>query len=315
MHQTPAPMIPVPQQLTISPSEQQQIYHQSLSQSPQQPMNTRRGRTSVDAQFNASISPPIMATPSPEKKPRAARSKKPSVDSQSHEIEPQQTLSMVENSINQMLDIPATNELPSPPPAPSIVVNTDNNLEVNAFVSKRIDDEEKELEKELEDTARAGESRSPSVGSSSAKSESVIKEIPLSGERHRLSRSKSPKSRWHHSPSPQEDPSQIPPVATVDGEHPSATTSTNGDEKYVSTSDPLTETRLFPSFRTSHEQTETPPVNENKQVGRVSSRNKANDPSFQTETKPQETNNSKSELIFLSVVKTVFFCRRIEWVY
>ena len=267
MHQSPAPMIPVPQQLTISPSEQQQqqMYHQTLLQSPQQaPMNTRRGRASTDAPFNASISPPVPVTPSPEKKPRS-RSKKPSVDSQSYEVEPQQTLAMVENSINQMLDAPVV-------PAPVVAVNTDDKLEVNPSVSKSHDDEQKELEKEGgRGGGGEGESRSPSVGSSSAKSESVIKEIPLSGERHRLSRSKSPKSRWHHSPSPQEDPAQIHPPATSDEEH----LATNGDEKYVRATRHCPRLPFF-VIRTPHEQTEksstvTPLAEEkieNEQVGR-----------------------------------------------
>ena len=36
----------------------------------------------------------------------------------------------------------------------------------------------------------------------SIKSESVIKEVPMSGDRNRFSRSRSPKSRWHASPTP-----------------------------------------------------------------------------------------------------------------
>ena len=69
---------------------------------------------------------------------------------------------------------------------------------------------------EFESQSRSPPSRSlsPSNGASkskspasniSIKSESVIKEVPMSGDRNRFSRSRSPKSRWHHA-SPTPDP-------------------------------------------------------------------------------------------------------------
>ena len=235
LHQSPAPMIPVPQQLTISPSERHNLYDPSVMQNQQaqqfSPMNTRRGRTSVDAPINTAISPTV-PLPSPEKKPRT-RSKKPSVDSRPVEIEQQQ----IPSNINPpVVNLPT--ELINTTPSQQTINNEQirsnsitndnigNNLEINPFVSKSNNEEEqKDIEKEREDR---GNSRSPSVGSSSAKSESVIKEIPLSGERHRLSRSKSPKSRWHHSPSPQEQ--QINQPATIEEEQSSASTTTNDDK-------------------------------------------------------------------------------------
>jgi hypothetical protein len=236
IHQTPAPMIPVPQQLTISPAERHHMYDQSLLHNQQQqqqfsPMNTRRQRTSADAPIHTSI-PPTIPIPSPEKKTRS-RSKKPSVDSQPNEIQQQ-----IPSNINPPITNLPTEIINRAPVQQTINneqfltnsstnVNNGNNIEVNPLVSKSNDEEQKYIEKIREER---GDSRSPSVGSSSAKSESVIKEIPLSGERHRLSRSKSPKSRWHHSPSPQQQTHQS---ATIEEEPNSVITTTNGDNKYV----------------------------------------------------------------------------------
>ncbi|CAF0853167.1 unnamed protein product [Adineta steineri] len=231
-HQPSAPMIPVPQQLTIAPAEIHPMYNQSLLQNQQHqqqqqhhhqhvsPMNTRQQRKSVDVPANTSITPTVL-TPSPERKPRT-RSKKSSVDSQSNDI--QQPISYnppVENLpieiINPTADLPTINIEQPVDNSSANVNNGNNNIEVNPFVSKSNEEEPKDIEKVREER---GDSRSPSVDSSSAKSESVIKEIPLSGDRHRLSRSKSPKSRWHHSPSP----------ATTEEEQKSAITITNDDK-------------------------------------------------------------------------------------
>ena len=162
-----APTIPVPQQLTLSPGEPQ------IS-----PMTTRQSRTSVDAPQTT-----------PAKKTRS-RSKNASVDA--HPVEPAASVP-IETPSNDQIHL---NETPT--------ISSSNTIELESFVSKKSDDEDQQRERDDVQTEERRDSRSPSVGSSSAKSESVVKEIPLSGDRHRLSRSKSPKSRWHHSPSPQD---------------------------------------------------------------------------------------------------------------
>jgi hypothetical protein len=238
VHQSPAPMIPVPQQLTISPAEKHRMYDPSLLHNQQQqqqqfsPINTRRQRTSVDTPTITSASP-IVPIPSPEKKPRS-RSKKLSTDSQPNELQ-----QLIPSNINPPItDLPP--QIINSTPVQQTInneqliinssanVNNGNNIEANPFVSKSNEEEQTDIEKVREERT---DSRSPSVGSSSVKSESVIKEIPLSGERHRLSRSKSPKSRWHHSPSPQQQ--QTNQSATIEEEQNSAITTTNDDNKYV----------------------------------------------------------------------------------
>jgi len=237
VHQSPAPMIPVPQQLTISPAEKHHMYDPSLLHNQQQqqqfsPINTRRQRTSVDTPIITSVSPTV-PIPSPEKKPRS-RSKKLSTDSQPNEFQ-----QPIPSNINPPItDLPP--QIINSTPVQQTInneqlivnssanVNNGNNIEANPFVSKSNEEEQTDIEKVREERT---DSRSPSVGSSSVKSESVIKEIPLSGERHRLSRSKSPKSRWHHSPSPQQQ--QTNQSATIEEEQNSAITTTNDDNKYV----------------------------------------------------------------------------------
>ena len=220
VHQSAPPMIPIPQQLTLSPSEHHPMYDQSHLQQQQQltPMNTRRGRASVDAQNNSS-----MSTPTPERKSRS-RSKNPSMDSRPVEMP-------VQESIPATVDIPS-DEMIVPPVASESVFDhsssINNTREVNPFVSKS-NDEDHQTERDEKEREDRGDSRSPSVDSSSAKSESVIKEIPLSGERHRLSRSKSPKSRWHHSPSPQDQHTH--PPTTIEEEQHSATINDNEQSK------------------------------------------------------------------------------------
>ena len=246
-HQPPAPMVPVPQQLTITPTERHHMYdpsllhHQQQQQQQQQqlppqysPMNTRQQRISVDQSMPTQISPSI-PQPVPEKKTRT-RSKKPSTDTPPVEILAHQIPINVDPSMVNFLP-----EIIDPMPVQQTIdneqfvinasadVNNGNNNEVNSFVSKSIEDEQKDIEKLRPDR---GDSRSPSVGSSSAKSESVIKEIPLSGERHRLSRSKSPKSRWHHSPSPHEQ-QQAEQSAAIEETQNSAKTTADAKPKYV----------------------------------------------------------------------------------
>ena len=182
------------------------LLHNQQQQQQFTPMNTRRGRTSVDAPLNHMISP-TAPLPSPEKRTRS-RSKKPSVDSQPLDI--QQQHEQIYAQMNFPIENPPSETINNAPVQQAIDdeliminplanENHGSNIELNPFVSKSNEEEQKDVDKE---GGERGTSRSPSVDSSSAKSESVIKEIPLSGERHRLSRSKSPKSRWHHSPSP-----------------------------------------------------------------------------------------------------------------
>ena len=208
LHQPPAPMIPVPQQLTISPSEPRQLYNQQ--QQFYSPMNTPDQQRLN--QNTSSISPTIPPVQIPEKRTRT-RIKKGSIDSQPIEqiqppmvpIVPQVPIINLPTEVpisNPTIQITNTNE-PIVDTASENLINK-NNVEENSSVSKSIEEEQKDIGTLRNDR---GESRSPSVDSRSTKSESVIKEIPLSGDRHRLSRSKSPKSRWHHSPSPQQ-PSQ-----------------------------------------------------------------------------------------------------------
>ena len=281
IHQPPAPMIPVPQQLNVSPSERHHMYDPSLLHNQQQQqqqqqylqMNARQQRISVDHPMNPQISPPIpapIAAPlqTPEKKPRA-RSKKPSVDSPTIAMQqqqqplyqqppPQQPVLLqqtpppqqyqqqqqLQQQISPNINPPPVNlpqQVVTPTSIPQTVhneqfvthpptsINNGNNIELNPFVSTSIEEEQKDFDRLRPDR---GESRSPSVGSSSTKSESVIKEIPLSGDRHRLSRSKSPKSRWHHSPSPQ-DQQQSNQSTTIEETPNSALSSTNNGHRYV----------------------------------------------------------------------------------
>lgn len=223
IHQSPAPMIPVPQQLTISPSSGSHVYNQSDLPNQEQytPMNTRQKRASVEDTRASSNVP----TASSAKVPRT-RSKKASIDSRTNEIQQE-----IPSTIKPPVTNVATESINPTPIQPTIHIErvvtdsipTGYNIEMNPIVSKSIEGEQKDIENIREER---DDSRSPSVGSSSVKSESVIKEIPLSGERHRLSRSKSPKSRWHHSPSPQQPINQTVPI---EEEQDSAKTPTNDD--------------------------------------------------------------------------------------
>lgn len=233
-HASPSPTIPVPQQLTVSPGNRHPMYEQPHLQQqppppPQQfsPMTTRQQRASVDAPTNVTA-PPAVPAVSPERKPRT-RSKKPSIDSQPIESQPPVPAPIpppIQITPPEIVQPAVINEPKIDHPTPSST--TGNNLEVNSSVSKSHEEEQKDLGQVREER---GDSRSTSVDSSSVKSESVIKEIPLSGDRHRLSRSKSPKSRWHHSPSPQQP--QTNQSSTTEEEQNSAAPTTNDDTKYV----------------------------------------------------------------------------------
>jgi len=99
----------------------------------------------------------------PEKKTRA-RSKKSSVDSHLNEIP---TTTSINNE--QIILDNSTNN---------------NNIEVNSFVSKSNEEEEKNIEKIGEKT-----DLTPVGSIDNAKSESIVKEIPLSDEQQRLNQS------------------------------------------------------------------------------------------------------------------------------
>ena len=88
----------------------------------------------------------------------------------------------------------------------------DNKVEINSFVSKSIEEEKKDLDN------LGGESYLTSVGSNSAKSGSIIKEIPFSDEQQRLNQTKSEE---------QHDDQTV----TIDEEQISASSITNDDIK------------------------------------------------------------------------------------
>ncbi|UJR30180.1 hypothetical protein I4U23_017720 [Adineta vaga] len=281
VHQPPAPMIPVPQQLTLSTGERHQMYDQSLLHNQQQqqqqqfsPMSTRRQRTSVDTPTNAVI-PPNIPEVSPEKKPRT-RSKKPSVDSQPNDI--QQPIESYVNPPVQNLPPEIIHSIPIQTPIinepiadnSSTMNITGNDIEVNPLV-RQVREER-------------GDSRSPSVDSSSVKSESVIKEIPLSGDRHRLSRSKSPKSRWHHSPSPQQPQTNQPP--TIVEEQNSAIATTNDDNNTTNV-----QVEKSSSITLSAENTNDSGVNEQQQQNELPEI-KTQEPTKKEESTLAITNNN-----------------------
>lgn len=321
LHQSPAPMIPVPQQLTISPSEPRQMYNQSLLHNQQQqqqqfypPMNTlEQHQMNLN---NPSISPTIPAE-IPAKRTRT-RSKKTSVDSQPTEIEqpmativPQTSITNLPTEIlNSIPDVQLTNTNEQFIDTPSANINNKNNIEENSFVSKSIEEEQKDIEPLRHDR---GESRSSSVGSSSTKSESVIKEIPLSGDRHRLSRSKSPKSRWHHSPSPQQPPqtqqeTQPLPIDTqVNSGVPN-----NNDEK-PSTNEQIEKSSTVTLFAEESgdlggdvKKTET-----SKKEGDISS-NEPEKPAAQQQLKPSRSQTSSSSSSLMKSLNRITTSNRVN---
>ncbi|CAF1523029.1 unnamed protein product [Didymodactylos carnosus] len=187
--------------------------------------NTRRKRPN---------STPGITSNTPERKRTRTREKKNSVDAPAidFEKEQQETSALTAEKEEPISVSPTVEEPPNvqdnQPQAPTNVgynieeVNADqnnvhhevrqqqdednlSNVPVIDLAPDDIDDDD-DLTKIDGDRSRSPSTssrkrKSPSV-TSSVKSESVINEMPLSGERHRLSRSKSPKSRWRHSPSP-----------------------------------------------------------------------------------------------------------------
>lgn len=303
LHQSPAPMIPVPQQLTISPSESRQMYNPSLLHNQQQqqqqlysPMTTPEQQQRVNLN-NSSISPTVPVHV-PEKRTRT-RSKKTSVDSQPGEIEQPM--------------IPIVPQIPIPTPTiqvsntnEQIIENSSanimnkNNVEENSFVSKSIEEEQKDIETLRHDR---GESRSSSVGSSSTKSESVIKEIPLSGDRHRLSRSKSPKSRWHHSPSPQQPQTQTQQDnQTLPNDEQTNSAVSNNNNEISSTNEQIDKSSTVTLFAEESgdlgDNEKKPETNKKEEDGEENiSSNQSEKPAAQQQLKPSRSQTSSSSLV------------------
>ena len=97
-------------------------------------------------------------------------------------------------------------DVPQPPPPQPIVKEDPTTLMVPT--------ESTEEETPAEDAAS-------SRGGSTERSESCIKEVPMSGDRNRFSRSKSPKARWHNEDAAEAEPMESAPVENnmiVDGE-------------------------------------------------------------------------------------------------
>ncbi|CAF3367632.1 unnamed protein product [Rotaria sp. Silwood1] len=168
-----APIIPIPQLLHITSSIEEEQF------------------SSINI---PKVNDTSLVSSTPKRKTRAS-SKKSSVDYSSNEnsntTSNQQVIDTEQNALE--------------------VSSNDNNVEVKSFVSKSIEEEQKDIEK------IGGESYSPSVGSNSAKSESIIKETPLSNEQQRLNPSKA-EQQYNQS-------------VTIDEEKNSATHDANDDSK------------------------------------------------------------------------------------
>lgn len=93
--------------------------------------------------------------------------------------------------------IPASPQQPSsqniaPPPPPALAEELQDAPKSAEMTEKPV-----EAESAVEDEEKVDDVNS-SRGASTERSESAIKEIPMSGDRNRFSRSKSPKARWHN---------------------------------------------------------------------------------------------------------------------
>ncbi|CAF2635760.1 unnamed protein product [Rotaria sp. Silwood2] len=216
-----APIIPIPQQLPITSSVE-------------------------DEQFSSINIPKVndtsIVSSAPEEKTRAS-SKRSSVDCSSNENSNTTSNQQIINNEQNVLD----------------VSSNDNNLEVKPFVSKSIEEEQKNIEK------IGGESYSPSVGSNSAKSESIIKETPLPDEQQRLNQSKSEQQQ-------QQDNQSV----MIDEEKISATHAVNDDTKNQNeVIDKSSETNLSADLKaaTTEQQqtTKDEPSSINKQVKKAAS--------------------------------------------
>ncbi|CAF0791553.1 unnamed protein product [Rotaria sordida] len=168
-----APIIPTLQQLPISSSVEDEQY----------------------STINVSKVDDIAIVSSTFEKKTRARSKKSSIDSSSNENSNTTSNQQVINNEQNVLDISSN----------------DNNVEMKPFVSKSIEEEQKDIEK------IGAELYPSSVGNNSAKLESIIKEIPSSDEQQHSNQSKSEQ--------------QDNQSATIDEEKNSATNVVNDDTK------------------------------------------------------------------------------------
>ncbi|CAF0835045.1 unnamed protein product [Rotaria sordida] len=168
-----APIIPTLQQLPITSSVEDEQY----------------------STINVSKVDDIAIVSSTFEKKTRARSKKSSIDSSSNENSNTTSNQQVINNEQNVLDISSN----------------DNNVEMKPFVSKSIEEEQKDIEK------IGAELYPSSVGNNSAKLESIIKEIPSSDEQQHSNQSKSEQ--------------QDNQSATIDEEKNSATNVVNDDTK------------------------------------------------------------------------------------
>ncbi|CAF0811395.1 unnamed protein product [Rotaria sordida] len=168
-----APIIPTLQQLPITSSVEDEQY----------------------STINVSKLDDIAIVSSTFEKKTRARSKKSSIDSSSNENSNTTSNQQVINNEQNVLD----------------VSSNDNNVEMKSFVSKSIEEEQKDIEK------IGAELYPSSVGNNSAKLESIIKEIPSSDEQQHSNQSKSEQ--------------QDNQSATIDEEKNSATNVVNDDTK------------------------------------------------------------------------------------
>lgn len=73
-----------------------------------------------------------------------------------------------------------------------------NDTRADINTSRKSRDNQSESRSRSRSTSKQRERESKSPSMESFKSESVLKEVPMSGDRNRFSRSKSPKARWHN---------------------------------------------------------------------------------------------------------------------
>ncbi|CAF1262856.1 unnamed protein product [Rotaria magnacalcarata] len=171
-----ASTIASPQKLPISSS----VEHQQLS-----PMNV------------ANVNDTSIVSSTPERQTRA-RSKKSSTDCSSNEYLNTTSKQQLINSEQNVLDLSING----------------NNVEVKSSVSKSIEEEKKDIEKIV--GGEAGESYTPSVGSNSAKLESILKENPCPDEQQRLNETNSEQQQDNQSVTIAEEPKLVTHVANDD---------------------------------------------------------------------------------------------------
>ncbi|CAF3124497.1 unnamed protein product [Rotaria socialis] len=172
-----ASTIASPQKLPISSS----VEHHQLS-----PMNV------------ANVNDTSIVSSTPERQTRA-RNKKSSINCSSNENLNTTSKQQLINSEQNVLDLSING----------------NNVEVKSSVSKSIEEEKKDIEK-IVGEGGAGESHAPSVGSNSAKLESILKENPLPDEQQRLNETKSEQQQDNQSVTIAKEPKPVTHVANDD---------------------------------------------------------------------------------------------------